>query len=165
MPSSSLPYSNSAAGTQGSWLALDTTAQGTVPCTVGGGVGATTGALVTISGMTGTYSSTTGTRVSSATSSCGVWTLDVAGPPMKAPVLKPSVQPSSHPITPVAPTRPTVHPPVTTYTFLSIGDWGGAAIDAGIYHNVYAVAAQLKTSAVATNAKFVIGLGDNFYCK
>jgi len=109
-------------------LALDTSAKGTVPCTVGGGVGATTGSLVTISGMTGTYSSTTGTRVYSATSSCGVWTVEIAGSPVVSPILKPSVLPSSHPITPVAPTPPTAVPPAKGYTFLSIGTYIYAVI-------------------------------------
>jgi len=49
------------------------------------------------------------------------------------------------------------------YTFLSVGDWGGATI--GGYHttNEYAVAKQMGKSASDLNAQFVINTGDNFY--
>jgi len=55
----------------GSWLGLATTAQ----CAVGGGVGAVTGAHVAVTGATGTHSPKTATRISSAGSTCGDWTL------------------------------------------------------------------------------------------
>lgn len=46
---------------------------------------------------------------------------------------------------------------------LGIGDWGGAAVDTQYYNNVYAVAAQMDTTAQASSAKFVVNTGDNFY--
>lgn len=68
-PLKSLAYNTT--GLQGSWLSLSTNAI----CASGGSVGAVTGSLVTTSGLTGTYAGATGTRVYSATSSCGTWTL------------------------------------------------------------------------------------------
>ena len=49
------------------------------------------------------------------------------------------------------------------YTFLSIGDWGGAAVSHSIKENVYAVASEMKKTAAAMNAQLVISTGDNFY--
>lgn len=49
------------------------------------------------------------------------------------------------------------------YAFLSIGDWGGAMIDEQTKNNVYAVSAQMQTTATATGAHFIINTGDNFY--
>ena len=49
------------------------------------------------------------------------------------------------------------------YSFLSIGDWGGAAVDDQYKQNTYDVASQMATTASSTSAKFVINTGDNFY--
>jgi hypothetical protein len=49
------------------------------------------------------------------------------------------------------------------YAFLSIGDWGGAQISAQDSSNVYAVSAQMGVTSLATDAKFIINTGDNFY--
>mmetsp|Transcript_31042 Transcript_31042/g.52442 ORF Transcript_31042/g.52442 Transcript_31042/m.52442 type:complete len:377 (+) Transcript_31042:69-1199(+) len=53
------------------------------------------------------------------------------------------------------------------YAFLSVGDWGGAALkeeDAyTAYENVYAVSSQMASTAAANSARFIIGTGDNFY--
>jgi tartrate-resistant acid phosphatase type 5 len=48
-------------------------------------------------------------------------------------------------------------------SFLTLGDWGGAALDAGAAANQNGVAAQMATTAAATNAQFVLNTGDNFY--
>lgn len=50
---------------------------------------------------------------------------------------------------------------IDAYSFLSVGDWGGAFV--GYEQNVYAVAAQMNTTAINLNAQFIIGTGDNFY--
>lgn len=52
-----------------------------------------------------------------------------------------------------------------TYNFLSIGDWGGAAINEQDSQNVYAVANQMdKTAGESDTApSFIISLGDLFY--
>lgn len=47
------------------------------------------------------------------------------------------------------------------YSFLSVGDWGGAYV--GYQDNVNAVAAQMDTVAQSLNPGFIIGTGDNFY--
>jgi len=49
------------------------------------------------------------------------------------------------------------------FNFVTIGDWGGAAL--GSYHKTAAdqVAAQMGTTAAANDAKFVLNTGDNFY--
>jgi hypothetical protein len=58
---------------------------------------------------------------------------------------------------------------VADYTFLSIGDWGGAYIgqvnsaEASMKTNVYSVSAQMATIANQTQAQFIINTGDNFY--
>lgn len=100
-PSKNLAYDTSASGSQGSWLALATAASS---CVSGGSVGAVTGSLVTISGMVGKYSSLTGTRVSTPSSSCGQWVLDVllvtASPtafPTTAPTTSPTALPTTDP--------------------------------------------------------------------
>ena len=49
------------------------------------------------------------------------------------------------------------------YSFLSIGDWGGAQISEQDSNNVYAVSAQMATTAASSQAKFIINTGDNFY--
>jgi len=52
----------------------------------------------------------------------------------------------------------------TGKTFISIGDWGGAALEEGQYaENTDIVATQLGKSAEALNAEFIISTGDNFY--
>lgn len=51
-----------------------------------------------------------------------------------------------------------------TYAFLSLGDWGGAALEDSKYtKTVYAVSNQMETIATAIGTKFVINTGDNFY--
>ena len=54
-------------------------------------------------------------------------------------------------------------PETLPFSFLSIGDWGGAAVSPSIKDNVYAVASEMKKTAEAINAKFVVSTGDNFY--
>ncbi|KAJ1437636.1 Metallo-dependent phosphatase-like protein [Ochromonadaceae sp. CCMP2298] len=52
------------------------------------------------------------------------------------------------------------------YAFLSVGDWGGNALDESFYtteQNVADVAAAMATASTAISAKFIIGTGDNFY--
>ncbi len=51
----------------------------------------------------------------------------------------------------------------TPYSFVSIGDWGGAAVDDGLKKNVYNVAKQMSDFAGSLDAKFVLNVGDNFY--
>jgi hypothetical protein len=51
----------------------------------------------------------------------------------------------------------------TTYSWITLGDWGGAALDAGAAANVKAVASQMATTAKAVSSKFIINTGDNFY--
>jgi len=50
-------------------------------------------------------------------------------------------------------------------SFVSVGDWGGASINPGDYHETseMAVAKQMGITAAAMEAKFVINTGDNFY--
>jgi hypothetical protein len=50
-------------------------------------------------------------------------------------------------------------------TFLSIGDWGGAALGGQITLNVDAVASAMATSAAAVDGgiPFIVNTGDNFY--
>ena len=49
------------------------------------------------------------------------------------------------------------------YSFMSIGDWGGAAL--ADYHkdDQYAVAKSMAATATTLKAKLVIGAGDNYY--
>eukprot|EP01035_Chromulina_nebulosa_P022907 gene22907-29673_t len=49
-----------------------------------------------------------------------------------------------------------------SYNFLSIGDWGGAAITE-YTHNVVNVAAQMVKTATASDPAFIVNTGDNFY--
>ena len=55
------------------------------------------------------------------------------------------------------------------YSFVSIGDWGGAALDGGLdtdsqdYKNVMAVSKQMAATSATLDAQFVINTGDNFY--
>ena len=49
------------------------------------------------------------------------------------------------------------------YSFVSIGDWGGAQLGGQYTTNVNAVAAQMASTATNVAAKFVINTGDNFY--
>jgi tartrate-resistant acid phosphatase type 5 len=49
------------------------------------------------------------------------------------------------------------------FNFLSLGDWGGANINAQDKANVYAVAQAMDTTAGTTNPEFLINTGDNFY--
>lgn len=49
------------------------------------------------------------------------------------------------------------------YSFLAVGDWGGASLDQQAYDNVYAVAAEMIKTATQTSPKFILGTGDNFY--
>ena len=114
-PSKSLPFDTSYGGSQGSWLGIATSAvasNGGTACVSGGGVNAVTGSLVTITGLTGTYGVTTGTRVASQTSSCGQWVLADATPsttPTLVPMAKPSFVPSEIPSLP-----PTLNPTISS---------------------------------------------------
>ena len=49
------------------------------------------------------------------------------------------------------------------YSFITLGDWGGAQISTQIYDNVYAVSQQMASTASANEVKFIINTGDNFY--
>ena len=49
------------------------------------------------------------------------------------------------------------------YSFLTLGDWGGAAISAQDKQNVYAVADQMAKTATDLNPAFIVNTGDNFY--
>lgn len=50
-----------------------------------------------------------------------------------------------------------------SYSFITLGDWGGEAL--GSYHAtaVNAVAKQMGETAAANSIKFVVNVGDNFY--
>jgi len=50
-----------------------------------------------------------------------------------------------------------------TFNFLSIGDWGGAALGGHYITNVYDVAKQMAATATLSKAEFVLNSGDNFY--
>ncbi len=52
---------------------------------------------------------------------------------------------------------------VHALTFLSIGDWGGAGLDAEHKQNQLAVAAAMAKTASKQKAAFVVNVGDNFY--
>lgn len=43
------------------------------------------------------------------------------------------------------------------------GDWGGAAVDAQKYQNVYLTARQMVKTAKALQPQFIVNTGDNFY--
>ncbi|KAJ8613911.1 hypothetical protein CTAYLR_009575 [Chrysophaeum taylorii] len=49
------------------------------------------------------------------------------------------------------------------HTFLSIGDWGGAALGSQYLQNVDDVAAAMASVAKTASPEFVINVGDNFY--
>ena len=49
------------------------------------------------------------------------------------------------------------------FSFIGVGDWGGAAIDTQYSKNVYAVANQMALTSTETKTKFIISTGDNFY--
>ena len=49
------------------------------------------------------------------------------------------------------------------FTFLTLGDWGGAALGGQDLINVNAVAAQMAIDAKSYDAKFIVNTGDNFY--
>ncbi len=51
----------------------------------------------------------------------------------------------------------------TAYSFMSIGDWGGAALEDYHQADQYAVAKAMAATATALSAKLVIGAGDNYY--
>lgn len=52
---------------------------------------------------------------------------------------------------------------VASYSFVSIGDWGGAQLGGQYTINVDSVAAQMASTAASVNAQFLINTGDNFY--
>lgn len=54
-------------------------------------------------------------------------------------------------------------PALASYSFISVGDWGGAAINDQDSSNVYAVAGAMATSSSALDAQFIIGTGDSKY--
>lgn len=49
------------------------------------------------------------------------------------------------------------------YSFLSLGDWGGAALPSPHPQTVNDVAQQLAKTAQESNSKFLVNTGDNFY--
>ncbi len=49
------------------------------------------------------------------------------------------------------------------FNWITIGDWGGAALDAQDKQNVYDVANAMANSASQNKPAFVINTGDNFY--
>ena len=52
------------------------------------------------------------------------------------------------------------------HSFLTLGDWGGAALGDPQYSvNVKNVATQLATTSTAVSAQFIVNTGDSFYCK
>ncbi|GAB5367208.1 hypothetical protein AAMO2058_001210000 [Amorphochlora amoebiformis] len=56
--------------------------------------------------------------------------------------------------------------PNSRFSFVSIGDWGGAAVEGDTHtakKNVYAVSDAMGKRASSIDAKFVIQTGDNFY--
>lgn len=54
-----------------------------------------------------------------------------------------------------------ITPISASYSFLSVGDWGGAAIDEQDKTNVYTVSKQMAITAADLNAQFIIGTGDS----
>eukprot|EP00656_Telonema_subtile_P008588 TRINITY_DN14007_c0_g4_i1.p1 TRINITY_DN14007_c0_g4~~TRINITY_DN14007_c0_g4_i1.p1 ORF type:complete len:437 (+),score=109.12 TRINITY_DN14007_c0_g4_i1:73-1383(+) len=53
-----------------------------------------------------------------------------------------------------------------SYSFITLGDWGGAALEEPskpYSANVKAVAASMAASAAKNDAKFIVNTGDNFY--
>lgn len=51
----------------------------------------------------------------------------------------------------------------SSFSFLTLGDWGGAALGGQDKTNVYAVAGAMAKLAATSNPKFIINTGDNFY--
>ena len=51
----------------------------------------------------------------------------------------------------------------SAYSFLTLGDWGGAALGAQDKANVYAVADAMAAAATEQQPAFVLNTGDNFY--
>ena len=51
----------------------------------------------------------------------------------------------------------------TLSSFVTLGDWGGAGVEADHKTAELSVAAQLAASATTLSAQFVINVGDNFY--
>jgi hypothetical protein len=49
------------------------------------------------------------------------------------------------------------------YSFIGIGDWGGAATTDEYKKNQYAVANQMALTIKNTDAQFIVNTGDNFY--
>lgn len=49
------------------------------------------------------------------------------------------------------------------YSWMTLGDWGGASISAQDKQNVYAVAGAMANSAAAIDPSFIVNTGDNFY--
>jgi predicted MPP superfamily phosphohydrolase len=49
------------------------------------------------------------------------------------------------------------------YSFLVVGDWGGASLNEQARKNVYAVSNQMAATATTTKPNFILGTGDNFY--
>ena len=117
IPDKSMLYSNTPSNTPGSWFGIATTAG---RCTPGMDIGAVTGNLVKITGMNATYSSITGTRVSAASSNCGVWEVAIGRPTYPAtlaPTL-PTVAPSFRPTQPTL--QPSTAPPTVPLTCAQI---------------------------------------------
>ncbi len=50
-----------------------------------------------------------------------------------------------------------------SFSFLSIGDWGGGSLGGNDKENVYAVAAAMAAAAKVSPPKFIVNTGDNFY--
>ena len=51
-------------------------------------------------------------------------------------------------------------------SFITLGDWGGAALkepEKPYWHNVHSVAAQMNVTALERGVQFVVNTGDNFY--
>mmetsp|Transcript_8470 Transcript_8470/g.12634 ORF Transcript_8470/g.12634 Transcript_8470/m.12634 type:complete len:352 (-) Transcript_8470:206-1261(-) len=50
-----------------------------------------------------------------------------------------------------------------SFSFLTVGDWGGAALGGQAETNVYSVSSQMAETASSSGASFVVNVGDNFY--
>lgn len=49
------------------------------------------------------------------------------------------------------------------FSFLTLGDWGGAALGGQDKQNVYAVAGAMAKLASTAPPQFILNTGDNFY--
>ena len=49
------------------------------------------------------------------------------------------------------------------FSFITVGDWGGASLHSFYNQTVYKVANQMKKTARQYEAKFILNTGDNFY--